>query len=106
MTIEEAKNGIEILRSEGRSDEEILNIVYEMYQNNARLRQEISELRDTLYSAEVEEVSTEEIGLGTKFVATLNDLDGEVVTRKYTLFGGAFLALDQNTDFALVSVAF
>ena len=34
MTIEEAKNGIEILRSEGRSDEEILNIVYEMYQNN------------------------------------------------------------------------
>lgn len=77
---------------------------FEMYQNNARLRQEISELRDTLDSAEVEEVSTEEIGLGTKFVATLNDLDGEVVTRKYTLFGGVFLALNQNTDFTLVSV--
>ena len=77
---------------------------FEMYQNNARLRQEISEVRDTLDNAEVEEVSTEEIGLGTKFVATSNDLDGEVVTRKYTLFGGLFLAFDQNTDFILVSV--
>ena len=77
---------------------------YEIYQSNARLRQEISELRDTLDRAEVEEVSTEEIGLGSKFVATLNDLDGEIVTRKYTLFGGVFMAFDQNTEFALVSV--
>lgn len=77
---------------------------YELYQNNARLRSEINEIRDTLNSAVVEEVSTEEIGVGTKFVATLNDLDGEVTTKKYTLFGGVFLALDQNTEFTLVSV--
>ena len=77
---------------------------YEMYQSNARLRQEISELRDTLSHAEVGEVSTEEIGLGSKFVATLNDLDGEIITKKYTLYSGVFMALDQNTEFTLVSI--
>lgn len=77
---------------------------YEIFENNARIRNEISEIRDTLNHAVVEEVSNEEIGVGSKFVATLNDLDGEVVTKKYTLFGGIFMALDQDTEFTLVSV--
>lgn len=77
---------------------------YEIFENNARIRNEISEIRDTLNHAVVEEVSKEEIGVGSKFVATLNDLDGEVVTKKYTLFGGIFMALDQETEFTLVSV--
>ena len=77
---------------------------YEIFENNARIRNEISEVRDTLNRAVVDEVSTEEIGLGSKFVATLNDLDGSVVTKKYTLFSGIFLAFDEKTEFTLVSV--
>ena len=74
---------------------------FEIYSRNARLRREINELRDTLNEAEVEEVSTEEIGVGTKFVATTN-LEGTVNTKKFILFGGVSLNFDK--EFTLVSV--
>lgn len=73
MTIEEAKNGIEILRSEGRSDEEILNIVYEMYQNNEISIDELKMLSQLLgyeFEEELEEDSEE--------VETTNEAEEEL----------------------------
>ena len=62
MSIEEAKDGIEILRSEGKSDEEILNIVYEMYQNNEISKDELKMLSQLLgYEFEEDEEEVEEI---------------------------------------------
>lgn len=77
---------------------------YEMYANNARLRRYVSELRDTLSKVEVEEASTEKIGIGTKFVVTSNTLDGKIITKKYTLFGGVFMELNSDMEFVFVSV--
>lgn len=76
---------------------------YEMYTNENRIHSEINEIRATLNASEIiEQISTEEIGIGTKFVATANGLDGVVRTRKYTLFNGLFMP--SESEFILVSV--
>jgi transcription elongation GreA/GreB family factor len=77
---------------------------FETYASNERLRDEIREIKRTLEFAEIDEVSNEEIGLGSKFIATLNDLSGKIVTEKYTIYAGLFLALDPEAEYTLVSV--
>lgn len=77
---------------------------FEGYADSERLRMEIKQLKKVLDTAEVSCVSGDEIGIGSKFIVTSNDLSGETITEKYTLSAGVLVDFGEDDEFGFLSV--